>query len=312
MASWSFFEGKTVDAALEKAVKKMGVPKEKLKYEVDFAGSSGIFGLVGAKNAKIRVAASGQQSGSEDTGSTAAEKERQEILSLVDETFGETKDSQASAGKQPASSGEPPSTKEKEPASSGEPPSTKEKEPVSTREPAPEAPGKADEKPEAKYTEADFEAGKTALTRIVESIVTEATVLVQIKNNHVLFNVEGDNAAILIGKHGQTLKAMQHIVEKVVHKSCGERIRVMVDVEKYMEKRRASLKALATRLADKVKQTGKSTTINRMDAFERKIIHDTLRKDKSVKTRSSGGGEIRNVVIHPGKKNGRPKKQAEK
>ena len=127
-----------------------------------------------------------------------------------------------------------------------------------------------------------------------------------------MFNIEGDNAAILIGKHGQTLKAMQHIIEKIIHKSCGERVRVLVDVEQYMEKRKASLKSLATRMADKVKQTGKPTTINRMDAFERKIIHDTLRKNKHVKTRSAGGGEIRNVVIHPGKKSWRTKKGAAK
>jgi spoIIIJ-associated protein len=162
--------------------------------------------------------------------------------------------------------------------------------------------------PDRVYTEADFEGGKNALAKIVGCIVPEATITLEIKNSHVLFNVEGEKAAMLIGKHGQTLKAMQHVVEKIVHKSCGERVRVMVDVEQYLEKRRASLKSLATKMADKVKQTGKPSTINRMDAFERKIIHDALRKNKHVKTRSAGGGEIRNVVIHPGKKNWRPKK----
>ncbi len=284
MASWSFFEGKTVDAALEKAGRELGIPVEKLEYETVFAGSSGIFGLVGAKNAKIRVVTPRQSSVSKPTKSADAEdKQRQEILSLVDETFGEAGEKKNSIESRP------------------------DPDPQPTVESETDAPAV-----ETKYTEADFEPGKTALLKIIESIVDEGTISVQINNQQVLFNIEGDNAAMLIGKHGQTLKAMQHIVEKVVHKSCGERVRVQVDVEKYMEKRKASLKSLATRLADKVKQTGKPTTINRMDAFERKIIHDTLRKDKNVKTRSSGGGEIRNVVIHPGKKNWRSKKTPEK
>ena len=307
MASWSFFEGKTVDVALKNAAKELGVPIDKLEYEIVFSGASGIFGLVGAKNAKIRVAT---PPGSSIASSDAiTDMERQEILSLVDETFADTGSSlketrETKAPKAPKAHKEfkapklPPKaeafSESREPCA----PSAEELEP--------------EPEPEQNYTEADFEAGKTALSKIVENIVSEAKISVEIKNNQVFFNLEGDNAAKLIGKHGQTLKAMQHLVEKIIQKSCGERVRVMVDVEQYMEKRRATLKSLATKLADKDKQTGKPTTINRMDAFERKIIHDTLRKDKHVKTRSAGGGEIRNIVIHPGKKGGRPKKASGK
>lgn len=274
MASWSFFEGKTVEAALQKAGRELSVPTDKLEYEVVFAGSSGIFGLVGVKNAKIRVVTPLASARSKT--SMVTDKERQEILSLVEETFADT----AGAA------------------------SRRER----AEEPVSRATDRLEAASETKYTEAEFEAGKKALSKILECLAAEATLSVQSRNNQVSFNIEGKNAAMLIGKHGQTLKAMQHIVEKVIQKSCGERVRVLVDVEKYMEKRQASLRSLATRLADKVKQTGKPTTINRMDAFERKTIHDILRKDKNVKTRSTGGGEIRNVVIHPGKKSGRTKK----
>jgi spoIIIJ-associated protein len=236
---------------------------------------------------------------------TVAAKERQEILSLVDETFADS------------SSGNRKSDEAPESITAGKDEAPESVAAGKDDAPEPIAAGKKDpeptvSEPEKIYTEADFEAGKKALSKIVESVVSEATISVQIKKNQVIFNIEGDNAAVLIGKHGQTLKAMQHLVEKIVQKACDERVRVLVDVEQYMEKRRAALKSLATRLADKAKQTGKPTTINRMDAFERKIIHDTLRKDKNVKTRSAGGGEVRNVVIHPGKKDGRPKKASGK
>lgn len=282
MASWSFFEGKTVDAAIQNAGKELGVPKENLKYEIVFSGSSGIFGLVGAKNAKIRVMTPEEQGLTKTSNDQAIDQERQEILSLVDETFADTTSP----------------SEEKLPEKPDEPAATDEED--------------TQEETNKTYTDADFESGKIALAKIVDRLVDEATISVRVKNQQVFFDVDGENAAILIGKHGQTLKAMQHIVEKIVHKACGERVRVSVDVEQYMEKRKASLKSLASRMADKVKQTGKPTTINRMDAFERKIIHDALRKNKHVKTRSAGGGEIRNVVIHPGKKNWRNKKDGEK
>ncbi len=280
MASWSFFEGKTVDAAIQNACKELGVTTEKLKYEIEFSGSSGIFGLVGAKNAKIRVKKP------ENAEVTAAEKERQEILSLVDETFADADTNNPEEADEPPAPAKP-----------------------DALDPEPDA---LDREPERTLTEADLEVGKIALSKIIDCIGTEATVSFRLQNQQAFFNIEGDNAAILIGKHGQTLKAMQHIVEKIIHKSCGERARVSVDVEKYMEKRKASLKSLAARMADKVKQTGKPTTINRMDAYERKIIHDALRKNKNVKTRSTGGGEVRNIVIHPGKKTWRGKKGGEK
>jgi spoIIIJ-associated protein len=327
MTSWSFFEGKTVDVALKNAARELGVPIERLEYEIVFAGASGIFGLVGAKNAKIRVATAAGDASRASMITT----ERQEILSLVDETFAEAgttrkehkehKENKEHKAQKPHKVHKPHksaesarSTKPVEPIAPEEP--TEPEEPADLEDPAePEAPAALDAEapePEKVYTEADFEEGKTALSKIVESVVSEATISMQIKKNQVLFNIEGNNAAILIGKHGQTLKAMQHIVEKIVHKACGERVRVLVDVEQYMEKRRASLKSLATKLADKAKETGKPTTINHMDAFERKIIHDTLRKDRHVKTRSAGGGEMRNIVIHPGKKGGRPKKASGK
>jgi len=274
MASWSDFEGKTVDAALQKASKKLGVAADKLTYEILFAGSSGIFGLVGVKNARIRVANGGGQADS-------SRNDRDEIQSLLDETFQDTAvDNQASEPRQA-----------KDPDKPDEKPDNKP-----TEKSVPAHP------PAAAVDEGVLQLGEETLQRIVNVISEGAEITSEQQPRGVLFNIEGGNAGVLIGKHGQTLKAMQHIVEKVMHKAHGDKIRVQVDVEKYMEKRKANLKSLAAKLAEKAKQTGKPTIINRMDSFERKIIHDALRQDKEVKTRSTGGGDFRNVVIHPGKR----------
>ncbi len=265
MASWSDFEGKTVDAALQKASRKTGVSIDKLKYEIVFAGSSGIFGLVGAKNARIRVqnGAGGQQSEQSD-------QDREDIQSLLDETFLEKTAPEKGSKNQPEPKRVPPAPRRSRSVSQ-------------------------------EVDEATVQLGKETLQKIVNVISEGSTITSEPRAGTVLFNIEGGSAGVLIGKHGQTLKAMQHIVEKVMHKAHGEKVRVQVDVEKYMEKRKANLTSLASKLAEKAKQSGKPAIINRMDSFERKIIHDALRKDKEVKTRSTGGGDVRNVVIHPGK-----------
>ncbi|MFP4446478.1 MAG: RNA-binding cell elongation regulator Jag/EloR [Desulfosudaceae bacterium] len=279
MASWSDFEGKTVDAALKKASKKLGVSVDNLNYEIIFAGSSGIFGLVGVKNARIRVDNGGSQA-------DYSRKDRDEIQSLLDETFQDTAvSSQESEPRQKAKGPDKPDDKP-----NNKPQGKPTEKSVPARPPAVEV------------DEAILQLGEETLQRIVNVISEGAEIASEQNARGVLFNIEGGNAGVLIGKHGQTIKAMQHIVEKVMHKAQGEKIRVQVDVEKYIEKRRANLKSLATKLAEKAKQTGKPTIINRMDSFERKIIHDALRQDKEVKTRSTGGGDFRNVVIHPGKK----------
>lgn len=273
MVSWLDFEGKTVDAALQKASKELDLPLEKLSYEIVSTGSSGIFGLVGAKNACIRVAPD-----TIEEQDVSQEEDREAIQSLVDETFlGADEASEAAPEKA--------ETQDAEPASAGQ-------------------------QPAAKVDDDVLEQGRETLQKIVDQITEEASTTWERQEKYVLFKVEGGNAGVLIGKHGQTLKAMQHILEKVMHKRSGQKVRVLVDVASYMEKRQATLKSLADRLAEKVRQTGKPTTINRMDSFERKIIHDALRKDKSVKTRSTGEGDIRNVVIQPGRKKWHNKKSS--
>jgi len=148
----------------------------------------------------------------------------------------------------------------------------------------------------------EYAQAREVLVKMLENITEDAVVKVSCGKDMAHFSVEGGNASVLIGKRGKTLKAMQHIVEKMVKKAMGESVDVRVDVEGYLEKRETSLKGLASKLAEKARQTGKPTTISRMDAYERKIIHDALRADRSVKTRSVGAGDFRNVVIHPGGK----------
>lgn len=111
-------------------------------------------------------------------------------------------------------------------------------------------------------------------------------------------NLTGPEMGVLIGKRGQTLDALQKIVQSVVNKNSEEFIRVKVDTENYRARRRDTLENLARNIAYKVKRTKKSVVLEPMNPYERRIIHSTLQNDKYVSTRSEGEEPFRRVVIY--------------
>ena len=141
--------------------------------------------------------------------------------------------------------------------------------------------------------------GRDVLTRIVDAITDNARVTVAQQSERVVFRVEGGNAAILIGKHGQTLEAIQSLVEKVVNKQNSERIHLQVDVGGYRQNRKKRLIRNAERLAQKCKRSQKPVSAGLLNAYERRIVHIALKDHRSVYTRSTGDGLLRNLMILP-------------
>ena len=113
----------------------------------------------------------------------------------------------------------------------------------------------------------------------------------------VELDIEGEDSGLLIGRRGETLRALQFIVNLVV----GQRTegRVVLDVEGYRERRYASLRTLATRVAERVSATGHSITLEPMAPNERRIIHVTLADHPQVTTESTGVGENRQITVSP-------------
>jgi spoIIIJ-associated protein len=225
MTSEYEFEGKTKEEALKKASAKLGLSEDQLEFDVLSYGSTGIFGLVGVKKARIRVSVPGSD----------------------------------------------------------------EAEPVESSQ----SPG---------HPEEVTEIAKNALEKMVAFIVEDATVAVEDASDIVKFKVEGSNSALLIGKHGRTLDALQYIVQKIVQKEKRTKKRIVVDVEGYRERRKASLTQLALRLGEKVKRSGKPATISPMNAYDRRIVHVALKDESKVRTQSMGSGALRKLVIYPQRK----------
>jgi spoIIIJ-associated protein len=252
------FEDKNVEMAVKKACEELNIPREKLKHDVISYGSTGIFGLVGTKKARIRVTVpkSSRESTMEpsDTGKSKSASSKQIAEDTVSESDAAIKDM---------------------------------------------ANFYVDD--EAKNI------GKDALQHIIDFITKDATISIKEESNRIFFNVKGGNSAVLIGKRGQTLDAIQYLVDKIVNNKRKDRVAVQVDVEGYLEKRRISLEKTATRLAEKVKRTGKPATLGQMNSHDRRIVHIALKNDNMVRTQSMGEGIVRKLVIFPKKNSSRKK-----
>jgi spoIIIJ-associated protein len=117
------------------------------------------------------------------------------------------------------------------------------------------------------------------------------------QSEYLHVDVTGPEAGILIGHHGQTLDAMQYLVNLVASKVGEDGQRVLLDVEDYRKRREETLTRLATRLAERVKRNGESMALEPMSAHERRVIHLALQENPDVVTTSEGEDPFRRVVI---------------
>jgi spoIIIJ-associated protein len=114
-----------------------------------------------------------------------------------------------------------------------------------------------------------------------------------------VLDVEGDDLGILIGRRGSTLASLQYILNLIVAKKVKHRVAFGVDVDGYRRRREQALVTLARRMADRVRGTGRSVTLEPMPPNERRIVHLALAQDPAVMTVSIGEGEARKVAITP-------------
>lgn len=146
------------------------------------------------------------------------------------------------------------------------------------------------------------EAARKTLQDILRLLEVEATVDLKEDSERILLNIKGDGSGLLIGRKGQTLDALEYLINKIVHKDAEDKKRIVVDTENYRLRREDSLVQLAQRLAEKAKRLGRPVTISPMSAHDRRIIHLALQDDKTLRTWSTGSGLYRKVIISPEKK----------
>ncbi|MBI2935848.1 MAG: protein jag [Chloroflexi bacterium] len=154
-------------------------------------------------------------------------------------------------------------------------------------------------------------AAGESLTKIAKQVVDEILTRLQVKASssvgvpspeapsQPLIQIEGEDSGLLIGRGGETLRALQLLVNLLVAQRLPEQGPVNIDVEHYRERRYNALRELARRVADRVAATGRAITLEPMPANERRIIHLTLAEDRRVTTQSVDEGPGRKISVLP-------------
>jgi len=136
------------------------------------------------------------------------------------------------------------------------------------------------------------------LQSVLDEMNVEAEFNVNFDGKDLSVEMAGTEMALLIGRRGQTLDALQYLVSLIVNKDREDYVRVILDTENYREKRKATLEKLAKRLARKARKTRKDIVLEPMNPYERRIIHSTLQGNPYVSTRSEGDEPFRKVIIY--------------
>ena len=219
-------EGKTIEEAISKALSELKVEQDDVEVKILNEGKAGLFGLMGATPARVRVALKG----------------------------------------------------------------------------SPQAP-------------AETEAVVTRAQQIVNTLMAKMQIdgegRATIAENNIVVTIESLDSALLIGKKGQTLEALQYVTNLILNREikanavAGAKIedkyKVIIDTEGYRGRREEALIKLAKSLADKAIQTGQKEALEPMSAHDRRVIHLALQETAGIRTESEGEGSFRRIVIYPEK-----------
>jgi spoIIIJ-associated protein len=326
------FSGKNVEEAIRAAMKEFGSDLGDLDIEILSQGSRGVLG-VGGEEARILAApksavaeatslraeatpepeaveaaeaATPPAEASADGGGVSEETDAggltpvMEASEAVDAPAPSRSRSRTRGGRSSA-----PGTRREPRAPRGprEPRSGESRNGDSRPEPRPFVPAKPMEEL-SDAERATLEESKGVLEEILRLMEVPGTVEVAMGTEAAKLNVVGDDLGVLIGRRGEKLASLQHIVNLIVARREGQLNRIMVDVENYRGRREDQLRDVADRAAQRVAQSGKIIQLEAMPAMERRIVHLALAEHDSVRTQSVGVEPNRRVVILPANKVG--------
>jgi spoIIIJ-associated protein len=138
------------------------------------------------------------------------------------------------------------------------------------------------------------------LQRIVAALGLRATVEVTTDGDTVTGTVHGNELGLFIGRHGQTIEAVQHLAYRIaMHRNEGERVRIVIDAEGYRARREEALHRQADQAADEAVRFKRPVALDAMTASERKLVHEYLRDRGDVETYSEGEEPDRHLVVAP-------------
>ncbi len=260
MSSYEF-TGKTIKEAVAKACEELNTEEALLEVEVLEESTRGFLGIVGQRDARVRVR------------KRNILKEVMEAEDTRPPDESDLADSRREA------------TLQEESAADHSPITPAEEQTPSEPEPAP----------------AVLSEARTVLEAILQRMPVEAEVRESMSGNAVYLDIKGDGSGLLIGKKGQTLDALQFLVNKIINKTTppGSKTEIIVDTENYRMRKTENLREMALKMSEKAKRTLKPVSFNPMPAGERRIVHLILAEEREVYTKSYGEGPLRRIIVYP-------------
>ena len=249
----------SVEKAIQKGLRQLGLPQDQVFVEIISEGKKGLFGF-GQKNAEVELTPVATMVSQEET--------EEEVLEPVVETVEKTTVE----------------TVEVPEEDFDEDDFEEEAEEVDYEE-------TVDQLEEAARVTKEYLEG------IAKTYGAEATVTVEARRDRMTFVFDTDKQGLLIGKHGKILNALQVLAQVSVHRFIKGRISVQVDVGDYRQRRSETLQQIAERTARKVLKTKQPVYLEPLPAYERKQIHAALSKNKRISTHSEGKEPHRYLVV---------------
>ena len=267
---------RTVDAAIDEALKELGLSRDDVSVEILEMGKSGFLGF-GAVPARVRVSY-------------------------------ETPDPEpVKPAPKKAAASAPARAEKPAPARAEKPAPARAEKPARTEKPAPAKAAKPAAQPEDKPAAApaaadgenpDYTAIRSFLTGLLERMGVSADIEIGPRDNGgINVNLTGASMGAIIGRRGETLDAIQHLTNYVVNKDSEKHLHISVDAEAYRSKREESLTRLAEKMAEKAIKYKRSMALEPMNSYERHVIHTALQNYEGVTTSSTGVEPNRRVVV---------------
>jgi spoIIIJ-associated protein len=257
---------KTVDEAIAAAERELGVPRDRLDITVITEGSRGFLGMR-AENARILAMVVGAPAAPPPA--APAQRPVHEGADVVGGPVGVAAEEESAFVAEEEYADE---EGEEEPAEPGV---------------------RAEQRQETARIAQDI------LETLLRQMDIRARVAIRTIGNPIVLDVETENGGLLIGRRGDTLSALQYIVNVLVGKRTRRWTKVVVDVEHWRERREETLRALALRQAERVRQQRRPIALDPMPANERRIIHLALQGHRDVDTHSEGEEPNRRLIITP-------------
>lgn len=352
MSDFKEFQGKNLDGAIESACDYFNLKRERLEIEILGGGSSGIFGIMGVKKAKVKARPRATVSTNDLLKGDSAPAPKAEAKSPAPQPKAEINEPNGNSIKEEepidlngnkfpepeveinGNSIAPsrPAHKSRENKSRNDRPRNdkprnerprRENKPRNERpqretrpEPKPREDIPADDRPRANM--ADFDptvleaAVREIMLQLLTPIIGETKIIITLDTDRVrVFIDDEENSGLIIGREGQTLSSLQYLVNRLVSRKMQASVRIQVDTGDYRERQDDKLRQVASHLAEKADNLGRTQSTKPLSSYHRRVVHLALQENETVFTRSKGDGPMKRVLIVPKsrKNSGRTQRQ---